>query len=165
MCTDFSYINMELINVGEVHSSCEIDSKKAARFKGANYKIEMTAEGNIYINESTISLSARCSYLLNNGKDYEKVFSCTAIAWFRITDLEQYVEYDGKVLRLNKYLGIRMLDTLVGALRGIISVRTSETPLKSINIPIINWSDFVQIIRLNFIKSDKTFSQLAVLSC
>lgn len=90
------------------------------------------------LEHSLVSLVVTCSYIAVLGLIRTRVLSCTVVSTFEIEDLASHVSMQGEEVIVGGKLMMTMLGIAVGALRGVVAVRTADTPLRFRPLPVID---------------------------
>lgn len=142
-----SDLNVRLISVGEVDGATVINRRVAKLSVGKPVSVDMSVRVLPDLDHSTVSLVVSTSYIYEGIMIRERVMSCSAIACFEIERLRDHVEMQGEEVIVGGRLMMLMLGVAVGALRGIVSVRTSGTPLAGRPLPILDLSALMYRLR------------------
>lgn len=131
-------IAITLIDVGEVDGASAINRRALRRLTRENISVEMNVKVVPDANRSRLSILVSCSYRAIIGLIRERLLVCTAVATFEVEDLASHIEENGEQKLLPAPLMMNMLGIAVGALRGIVAVKTAATPLRRSPLPIID---------------------------
>lgn len=131
-------VKITLVSVDEVEGATAINRRAALRAKGKDVNVDMNVRMIPDLERSIISLVVMASYIHTGVVLRERLLSCSVIATFEIADMEQHVTVKGEDVSVAGRLMMTMLGIAVGALRGIIAVRTAGTPLQHRPLPVID---------------------------
>ncbi len=131
-------IAMTLIDIGEVDGASAINRRALRRLTREAISVDMNVKVVPDIERSLLSVLVSCSYRAVIGLIRERLLVCTAVATFEVEGLASLIEENGQEKILPTPLMMNMLGIAVGALRGIVAVRTADTPLRRRPLPIID---------------------------
>lgn len=131
-------IAMTLIDLGEVDGASAINRRALRRLTREAISVDMNVKVVPDIERSLLSVLVSCSYRAVIGLIRERLLVCTAVATFEVEGLASLIEENGQEKILPTPLMMNMLGIAVGALRGIVAVRTADTPLRRRPLPIID---------------------------
>lgn len=129
---------MTLIDLGEVDGASAINRRALRRLTREAISVDMNVKVVPDIERSLLSVLVSCSYRAVIGLIRERLLVCTAVATFEVEGLASLIEENGQEKILPTPLMMNMLGIAVGALRGIVAVRTADTPLRRRPLPIID---------------------------
>lgn len=131
-------IAMTLIDLGEVDGASAINRRALRRLTREAISVDMNVKVVPDIERSLLSVLVSCSYRAVIGLIRERLLVCTAVATFEVEGLASLIEENGQEKIMPTPLMMNMLGIAVGALRGIVAVRTADTPLRRRPLPIID---------------------------
>lgn len=131
-------IAITLVDIGEVGGATAINRRALRRLTRETISVDMNVKVVPDTARSRLSVLVSCSYRAVIGLIRERLLVCTAFATFEVEDLASQIEENGEDGLLPAALMTNMLGIAVGALRGIVSVRTVDTPLHRRPLPIID---------------------------
>lgn len=131
-------IAVTLVDLGEVEGATAINRRALRRLTREAINVDMNVKVVPDIERSRLSVLVSCSYRAIIGLIRERLLVCTAVASFEVEDLAQQIEENGEQKLLPASMMMNMLGIAVGALRGIVAVRTADTPLHRRPLPIID---------------------------
>lgn len=131
-------IAMTLIDLGEVDGASAINRRALRRLTREAISVDMNVKVVPDIERSLLSVLVSCSYRAVIGLIRERLLVCTAVATFEVEGLASLIEENGQEKILPTPLMMNMLGIAVGALRGIVAVRTADTSLRRRPLPIID---------------------------
>lgn len=131
-------IAMTLIDLGEVDGASAINRRALRRLTREPISVDMNVKVVPDTDRSLLSILVSCSYRAVIGLIRERLLVCTAVATFEVENLASHIEENGQEKLLPTPLMMNMLGIAVGALRGIVAVRTAGTPLRRRPMPIID---------------------------
>lgn len=131
-------IAITLVDIGEVGGATAINRRALRRLTRETISVDMNVKVVPDTAHSRLSVLVSCSYRAVIGLIRERLLVCTAFATFEVEDLASQIEENGEEGLLPAALMTNMLGIAVGALRGIVSVRTTDTPLHRRPLPIID---------------------------
>lgn len=140
--------SLRLLSIGEIEGGTAINQRAIRRLGNRQASVDMNVRMIPDTSNNIISLVVTCSYIGIIGLIRERLLTCSAIATFEIENLDENADSDGNDQILNEKIAKTMLSITVGALRGIIAVRTANTPLHNSPLPILNLNALLG--RLNF---------------
>lgn len=133
-----SNIHITLQEIGEVVGATAINRRALRRLTHETVSVDMTVKVVPDMARSTLSVLVSCSYRAIIGLIRERLFVSTAFAKFEVENLAACIDKYGHEKLLPTDLMLNMLGITVGALRGIVSVRLSDTALRNRPLPIID---------------------------
>ena len=128
-------VSISLKSVREIRGASVVNRRAALRAAG---QVDMAVRVVPDIERSTVSLLVTASYIYAGPLRRERLMTCSALAAFEIENLMQHVEINGEDVVVASRVMMTMLGIAVGALRGIIAVRTAGTTLANRPLPIID---------------------------
>ncbi len=128
-------VSISLKSVREIRGASVVNRRAALR---AAVQVDMAVRVVPDIERSTVSLLVTASYIYAGPLRRERLMTCSALAAFEIENLMQHVEINGEDVVVASRVMMTMLGIAVGALRGIIAVRTAGTTLANRPLPIID---------------------------
>ncbi|MBD5232922.1 MAG: hypothetical protein HDS65_01955 [Bacteroidales bacterium] len=131
-------INFSLLSVREVQGATAINRRALRRLGRTPLSVDLNVRVVPDVDRSMISLVVSCSYIAVVGLIRTRVLACTAVSTFEVEKLAEHVTVQGEEVVLGGKLMMTLLGIAVGALRGIISVRTADTPLRFRPLPVID---------------------------
>lgn len=140
-------IKITLVSVGEVAGATAINRRIARLAQGKPLQVDMNVRVVPDMSRSMVSLVVSCSYIYTGVLVRERVLSCSATATFEIENLKDHVEHRGEDVIVGGRLMMMMLGVAVGALRGIVAVRTAGTPLEGRPLPILDLTALMYRLR------------------
>ena len=131
-------VSISLKSVREIRGASVVNRRAALRAAGKPVQVDMAVRVVPDIERSTVSLLVTASYIYAGPLRRERLMTCSALASFEIENLMQHVEINGEDVVVASRVMMTMLGIAVGALRGIIAVRTAGTTLANRPLPIID---------------------------
>lgn len=135
---DTTSINFSLRSVREVEGATAINRRALRRLGRTPVSVDMNVRVVPDLDHSLVSLVVTCSYVAVLGLIRTRVLSCTVVSTFEIEDLAAHVTMQGEEVIVGGKLMMTMLGIAVGALRGVVAVRTADTPLRFRPLPVID---------------------------
>lgn len=133
-------IQISLAAVGELEGGTALNRRALRRLTKQPIVVDMSVKAIPDLKRSLITLVVSCSYRAVIGFIRERLMVCSAVATFEVADLAGHIERRGEEAVVGGSLMMTMLGIAVGALRGIVAVRTAGTPLHNRPLPIIDLS-------------------------
>lgn len=133
-------IELTLVSVAEIKSATAINKRAARRFRGKPVNLDMSVRVVPQVEKSRISLIVTCSYIYKGTILSERLLTCSVLATFEVKDLLEHIHRSGEEVVVGSRLMMLMLNVAVGALRGIVAVRTEGTALSGRPLPIVDLS-------------------------
>ena len=133
-----SQVKMRLVSVNEVPDSTVINRRALRRIGNQTVNVDMNVRVVPDLNRSLISLVVSCSYIAVVDFIRTRVLVSSVIATFEIEDLCEHIVTQGEEVIVAGQLMMTMLSISVGALRGVVAVRTADTRLRNTPLPIID---------------------------
>ncbi len=131
-------INFRLVSVREVEGATAINRRAMRRMGRTPVNVDMNVRVVPDMDHSLVSLVVTCSYVAVLGLIRTRVLSCSIVATFEIDELQSHVCMQGEDVVVGGKLMMTMLGIAVGALRGVVAVRTAGTPLRFRPLPVID---------------------------
>lgn len=131
-------INFRLLSVREVNGATAINRRALRRLGRTPVNVDLNVRVVPDFERSMLSLVVSCSYIAVLGLIRTRVLATTSVTTFEVDDLAAHITVEGEEVVLGGKLMMTMLGIAVGALRGIIAVRTADTPLKYRPLPVID---------------------------
>lgn len=133
-----SQINITLRSINELPGATAINRRALRSINGEKVNVDFNVRVVPNLERSLISLVVTCSYIAVIGLIRTRVLVCSVISTFEIENLRSHVDVRGADVVVTGPLMKHMLAITVGALRGIVAVRTQGTPLANSPLPIID---------------------------
>lgn len=133
-----STISFSLVSVREIEGATAINRRALRRLGRTPVSVDMNVRVVPDVDRSLVSLVVSCSYIAVIGYLRTRVLACSVVATFEIPELADYVSAKGDDVVLGSSLMRSMLNITVGALRGVIAVRTAGTVLRFRPLPILD---------------------------
>ncbi len=140
-------INLRLVSVSELDGATAINRRAARRLGRKPVQVDMNVRVVPKLESNLITLIVSTSYIGIVNLIRERLLVCSAVATFEVQDLQKHVEQNGEDIIVGSKLMMTMLGIAVGALRGIIAVRTKFTPLEHCPLPVIDLSALMYRLR------------------
>ena len=133
-----SQLNICLRSVNELPGATVVNRRALRNIRGEKVNVDLNVRVVPDVEHSLISLIVTCSYIAVIGYIRTRLLVCSVVSTFEIKELEKFVEIQGDDVVVTAPLMKQMLGISVGALRGIVSVRTQGTPLANSPLPMID---------------------------
>lgn len=143
-----SKYQLKIISVSEVPGSTALNRSILRRMGQQPVTVDMSVKMVSDISRNIISLIVTCSYLTKSAVLRQRLLTCSAIATFEIDNLSAHAVSHGGEVSVDDELLHTMLSIAVGALRGVVAVRTADTPLRHRPLPVIDLRALMS--RLNY---------------
>lgn len=141
-------VNVSLVSVSEVPDATVINRSALRRLRHETVSVDMNVRVIPDTPRNLISLVVSCSYIAPIGLIRQRLLVSSVITTFEIDDLQSNIVTHGNEVVVDGQLMMTMLGIAVGALRGIIAVRTQGTALRHRPLPIIDLNALMA--RLNY---------------
>lgn len=143
-----SELKITLLSVNELPDSTVINRRLLRRMGSDPVSVDMNVRMLPDVERSVISLVVTCTYIGVVGMIRTRLMTSSVIATFEIEKLVSPASGDSGELTVGAGLMKTMLSITVGALRGIVAVRTADTPLCNTPLPVIDLNAL--LYRLNY---------------
>jgi len=143
-----NHINISLRSVNELAGATVVNRRALRRLRGEKVSVDLNVRVVPDVGHSVLSLVVTCSYIAVIGYIRTRLLVCSVVACFEIKELDRYVEFHGEDVVVAAPVMKQMLGISVGALRGIVAVRTQGTLLARTPLPIIDLTAL--LYRLNY---------------
>lgn len=141
-------VNITLVSVSEVPESTVLNRSALRRMGHEPINVDMNVRVVPDLERGMISLVVSCSYIALLSMVRQRVLTSSVVATFEVGDLKSHIIQRGQEVVVAAKLMETMLGIAVGALRGVVAVRTAGTPLRHRPLPIINLTALMY--RLNY---------------
>lgn len=148
-----SELKITLLSVNELPDSTVINRRMLRKLGNDPVSVDMNVRVLPDVERSVISLVVTCTYIGVIGMIRTRILTSSVIATFEIEKLVNDKRQANVEVVVDAELMKTMLSIAVGALRGIVAVRTADTPLRNTPLPIIDLT--VLMYRLNYGRSTK----------
>lgn len=142
-----SSIEYRLLAVKEIPEGTAINRRSARRFAGKPISLDLAVRLVPEVEKSMVSLVVTCSYIYKGVLRRERLLTCSALATFEVPELKKHIERNGENVVVDSPLLMAMLGVAVGALRGIVAVRTAGTALSGSPLPIVDLTALMYRLR------------------
>lgn len=133
-----SEVKITLVSVNEVPGATVLNRSALRRMGSQTVNVDMNVRVVPDVDRSLISLVVSCSYIAVIGYIRTRILVSSVVATFEIENLKQHIVRNGDEVIVAGQLMMTMLSIAVGALRGVVSVRTQGTKLRNTPLPIID---------------------------
>lgn len=140
-------VKVSLVSVREVEGATAINRWSLRKLGRTPINVDFNVRVIPDLERSFISLVVSCSYITVLDSVRTRVLSCSVVSTFEIEDLMSHITLQGQDAVVGGKLMMTMLGIAVGSLRGIIAVRTGNTPLRFRPLPIIDLSAIMGQLR------------------
>lgn len=127
-----------ILSVNEVPDSTAINRSALRRLGNQTVNVDINVRVVPNIEKSLVSIVVSCSYLAQIGFLRYRVLVSSVVANFGIENLAKVVIPKGDEYVIPADLMLTMLGVAVGALRGVVAVRTQGTKLRNSPLPLID---------------------------
>ena len=128
-------VNISLVSVSEVKGATAFTRRALRHLGHTPLNVDLNVRAVPDIERSIISLVVSCSYIGVFDFIRTRVFTCAVVVNFEVPGLGAILALQGEDYVVS---GKVMRTMAVGALRGVIAVRTADTPLRFRPLPIID---------------------------
>ncbi|MBP3537905.1 MAG: hypothetical protein J6J93_10275 [Muribaculaceae bacterium] len=133
-----SQVKITLLSIGEVPDATAINRSALRRLGNQTVTVDMNVRVIPDLDTSCISLVVSCSYIATIGFIRTRILVSSVIATFEVEDLRKHIVTQNGEIVVAGQLMMTMLSIAVGALRGVVAVRTQGTRLRNTPLPIID---------------------------
>lgn len=133
-----SQVKLTLLSVNELPDSTVINRSALRRMGNQTVTVDMNVRVIPDLDRSLISLVVSCSYIAVIGYIRTRILVSSVVATFEVEDLRSHIVSKGGEVIVAGQLMMTMLGIAVGALRGVVAVRTQGTKLRNTPLPIID---------------------------
>lgn len=133
-----SQVKITLLSVNELPDSTVINRSALRRIGNQTVSVDMNVRVIPDLDRSLISLVVSCSYIAVIGYIRTRILVSSVVATFEIEDLQKHIVVQGGEVVVAGQAMMTMLGIAVGALRGVVAVRTQGTKLRNTPLPIID---------------------------
>lgn len=130
--------NITILSVNEVPDSTVINRSALRRMGNQTVNVDLNVRVVPNIEKSIVSLVVSCSYLAQIGFLRYRILVSSVVANFGVENLSKIVIPKGDENVIPSDIMMTMLGVAVGALRGVVSVRTQGTKLRNSPLPLID---------------------------
>ncbi|MEE1207094.1 MAG: hypothetical protein UHP27_02860 [Muribaculaceae bacterium] len=134
-------IEVSLIDIAEDAAQSLLNRRAIRRYRGSRVSVNLHARLMPETPSDRLGISVTVDYRNEDDLFRTLLLSYTVTARFRIAHLSSAVTFDGSSLAIPHHLLTLMLGTTVGALRGMLVLRTAGTPLADYPLPLLNVAD------------------------
>ena len=127
-----------ILSVNEVPDSTAINRSALRRLGNQTVNVDINVRVVPNIEKSLVSIVVSCSYLAQIGFLRYRVLVSSVVANFGIENLAKVVIPKGDEYVIPSDIMLTMLGVAVGALRGVVAVRTQGTKLRNSPLPLID---------------------------
>ena len=131
-------VNISLVAVSEVKGATAFNRRALRHLGHTPLNVDLNVRAVPDIERSIISLVVSCSYIGVFDFIRTRVFTCAVVVNFEVPGLGAILALQGEDYVVSGKVMSTMLGMAVGALRGVIAVRTADTPLRFRPLPIID---------------------------
>lgn len=133
-----SHVKVTLVSVNEVPDATVVNRSALRRMGNQTVNVDMNVRVVPDVERSLISLVVSCSYIAEIGYIRTRILVSSVIATFEIENLRDHIIMQNGEVVVAGQLMMTMLGIAVGALRGVVAVRTAGTKLRNAPLPIID---------------------------
>ncbi|MBD5182195.1 MAG: hypothetical protein HDS99_00185 [Bacteroidales bacterium] len=150
-------VNISLLSCVEIEGATVINRRALRRLGAAPVTVDMNVRLLPDMERNLISLVVGCTYVAVIGLIRTHVFTCTSLTTFEVENLKEQVEQRGEDQIIGGKLMMTMLGIAVGALRGMVAVRTADTPLRHTPLPMIDLTSLMYRLHYGNRPSESVF--------
>lgn len=134
-------IEIQLTRIAEVGDLSHISKRAIRHFGSASAKASLSARLIPAVEADSLSLLLSVSFRNTATEDHPVLLQETVLAEFSVGDIASHIDLDSECIRVPRHMLTLMLSITLGALRGMVALRTAGTPLASCPIPIMDITD------------------------
>lgn len=134
-------IEIQLTKIAEVPDLSHISKRALRRFSGASAKVSLSARLIPAVESNRLSLLLSAIFTDVGVVERPVLMQETVLAEFDVTDIENHIDLNTESIRVPRHMLTLMLSVALGALRGMVALRTAGTPLASCPLPIMDITD------------------------
>lgn len=136
-----------ILSIHEVPDSTAINRSALRRLGSRPVTVDINVRVVTNIEKSIVSLVVSCSYLATAPYLRQRILVSSVVANFGIENLAKVVVNKGGEKVIPRETMLTMLGVAVGALRGVVAVRTQETKLRNSPLPLIDLNTLLARLR------------------
>lgn len=140
---DDTQMDMRLIDLHEVPSMTRFFKWEFVRYDGSDVDVEISARLNRDARRSTITLRLGARYTTFRNQIRRRLMDYFIDAEYEINDVRGIVEESATELVVTPELLRVMLSISIGALRGMIALRTQNTFLRHYPLPVYDMDELI----------------------
>ncbi|MDE6207541.1 MAG: hypothetical protein K2M55_07010 [Muribaculaceae bacterium] len=130
---------INLVSVSEVPGATALNRIVLRRLEQQQHvSVDINVKVVPDLDGSMISLVVSCTYIAQIGVLRYRVLTSSVIATFEVENLREHVVVSGEDVVVDDHIMLTMLSISVGALRGVVAVRTAGTALRHRPLPVID---------------------------
>lgn len=139
--------NITILSVNEVPDSTAINRSALRRLGTRPVTVDINVRVVTNLEKSIVSLVVSCSYLAKTEYLRQRILVSSVVANFGVENLAGVVVTKGGEKVLPRETMLTMLGVAVGALRGVVAVRTQDTKLRHSPLPLIDLNTLLARLR------------------
>ncbi|MBD5254582.1 MAG: hypothetical protein HDS53_00680 [Barnesiella sp.] len=139
-------MDMRLINLHEVASQTRMYRWEFLRYDGSDVDVELSTRLNRDPKRGTIRLRLGAHYTTYRSQIRRRLLDYVIDAEYEIHDVRGVIEASPTELVITPGLMRLMLSISIGALRGMIALRTNHTFLKHFPLPVYDLDELISTI-------------------
>lgn len=139
-------MDMRLINLHEVASQSRMYRWEFVRYDGSDVDVELSTKLNRDVKRSTIHLRLGAHYTTFRSQIRRRLLDYVIDAEFEIKDVRGVIEASPTEMVITPALMRLMLSISIGALRGMIALRTQNTFLRHFPLPVYDMEELISTI-------------------
>lgn len=136
-------VNIRLIGLSEVPEMSSFSRRAIRHYNGAPVSVTLSVKVEPDQRDSKISLVIGVKYIATRNYISEQMLRYTVKADFEIDRLDEHISLSGADSMVSTRLMTLMLSVSIGSMRGMLALRTENTPLRNYPLPIFNISELV----------------------
>lgn len=135
---DNEQAKITVLSINEVPDSTVINRAALRRMGNQTVNVDINVRVVPNIEKSIVSMVVSCSYIAQIGFLRYRILVSSVVANFGIENLAKIVINKGEEKVIPSGTMLTMLGVAVGALRGVVAVRTQGTKLRNSPLPLID---------------------------
>lgn len=135
--------DIRLIDISEVKRASVIHHWETMRYKGGKVNVALSASFNMCRESSEAIITVGVHYTTLRSQVIRKLMDYAVRARFEISDIKGLVDIEYGDILLPPGLLHLMLSVSVGALRGMLALRTANTFLANFPLPLLDLTEIM----------------------
>lgn len=139
--THLDELDIQLIGISELKRGCAVHHWELMRYEGGKVNVGLSARFDMSRESAIATVVVGVHYTTLRSQVVRKLMDYTIKARFEVSELSGMVDIEYGDILIPPGLLHLMLSVSIGALRGMVALRTANTFLANFPLPLMNLSE------------------------
>lgn len=141
---EFDELDIRLISISELKRGCAVHHWELMRYEGGPVNVGLSASFNMSRESSVATVVVGVHYTTLRSQVVRKLMDYTVKARFEVSELVGMVDIEYGDILIPPGLLHLMLSVSIGALRGMVAMRTANTFLSHYPLPLLDLGEVME---------------------